>query len=339
MNVFKMLKVRLLRRQAEQGDVEAMTCLGVEYLDQKNYEEAIRWWRKAAEQNFPGAQVMLGAAFDYGNGVKQDKGEAVRWYRMAADQGDITAQSALGSNYLLGEGVAKDISEGIRWHQKAAEQGDRSAQMLLGGLYANSDFVPNDKVEAVRWYSSAFKASSLTRSLAKENAVELKWFLWAAEEGDGDVLLNVGNIYSSSGGGVPQNDAEALRWYRMAADKGNEEALCLIAHMYENGKGVPQDYAEAMRCYRTAAEKGNAGAMFNIGMMYNRSEGVPIDPHELYFWFYLCSTYPVPQSQASHVTKSLEVLTTKIAAGSVVEIRARAKQWIETHPKIHFRND
>jgi TPR repeat protein len=30
--------------------------------------------------------------------------------------------------------------------------------------------------------------------------------------------LNIGNIYGSRGGGVPQNNVEALRWYRMSAD-------------------------------------------------------------------------------------------------------------------------
>ena len=127
-----------------------------------------------------------------------------------------------------------------------------------------------------------FKAETLTRSLAEKYAKELRWFLSVAEIGDGDVLLNVANIYSSAGGGVPQDSTEALRWYRLAADKGNQEALCFIGKMYETGDGVDQDFSEAMRWYQLAAERGNAGAMFNIGMMYIRSQGVSIDKRELF---------------------------------------------------------
>ena len=74
--------------------------------------------------------------------------------------------------------------------------------------------------------------------------------------------------------------------------------------------------------------------MFNIGMTYVRSEGVPLDKDELGFWFYLCSTCSLPKAQNSFVQ---EVLTTKFAPESLVEIQKRAQQWIETHPKIDFR--
>jgi hypothetical protein len=329
-----MVKMRLLRRQAERGNVEAMTSLAVDYMDLENFDEATRWFRKAAELGFPGAQLMLGSAYDYGKGVEKDSIEAVHWYRLAAEQGDATAQSALAANYLLGEGVEKDIPTGLGWYRKAAENGDIAAKIMLGGIYANSEFVPNDTAEAVAWYSSAFKAESLTRSLAEEYAKELRWFLSVAEVGNGDVLLNVANIYSSTGGGVPQDSTEALRWYRLAADKGNEEALCFIGKLYETGDGVDQDFSEAMRWYQLAAERGNAGAMFNIGMMYVRSEGVPLDKNELGFWFHLCTRCSLPREQESFVQ---EVLTTKFGPESLAEIQSRTQRWIEAHPKIHFR--
>lgn len=332
-----MVKIRALKRLAERGDVEAMAALGVDYSDVKNFEESTRWFLKAAEKGSSDAQLMLGAKYDNGQGVEIDKVEAVRWYRLAAEQGNSTAMHALAANYMIGEGVTKDIPQGIQWYRKAAEQGDRSSQILLGGLYANSEFLPKDNVEAVFWYSAAFKASALTRSVAKEYEEELRWFLSVAEVGDSDVLLNVANIYSSRGGGVPQDNVEAMRCYHLAAEKGNEEALCFIGKMYESGQGVPQDFAEAMQWYLRAAERGNAGAIFNVGMMYNRSQGVSIDSRELYFWFCLCSTCPLPQEQASHAQRAIEVLTTKLSPESIAEIKQRAQQWIGTHPKIHFR--
>ena len=40
-----------------------------------------------------------------GRGVKQDDFEAVKWYRKAAEQGDADAQANLGSAYGAGRGV------------------------------------------------------------------------------------------------------------------------------------------------------------------------------------------------------------------------------------------
>jgi hypothetical protein len=43
--------------------------------------------------------------------VTKDEVEAVKWYRKAAEQGDAQAQHFLGLAYELGEGVAKDDIE------------------------------------------------------------------------------------------------------------------------------------------------------------------------------------------------------------------------------------
>ena len=52
-----------------------------------NYAEAIKWYRKAAEQGYAIAQNNLGDCYYYGNGVERDCVEAIKWYRKAAEQG------------------------------------------------------------------------------------------------------------------------------------------------------------------------------------------------------------------------------------------------------------
>ena len=61
---WKRVQMRLLRRQSERGNVEAMTCLAANHMDLQNFDEATRWFRKAAELGFPDAQLMLGSAYD-----------------------------------------------------------------------------------------------------------------------------------------------------------------------------------------------------------------------------------------------------------------------------------
>jgi TPR repeat protein len=93
--------------------------------------------------------------YDQGRGVPQDYAEAIRWYRKAADQGDIPAQDILGLMYSNGQGVPQDHAEAARWYRKAADQGDADAQFNLGLKYYKGQGVPQDYVEAYMWMDLA----------------------------------------------------------------------------------------------------------------------------------------------------------------------------------------
>jgi TPR repeat protein len=54
--------------------------------------------------------------FSQGRGVPQDYAEAVRWYRKAADQGYAKAQYNLGNMYWYGRGVPQDSAQAERWY-------------------------------------------------------------------------------------------------------------------------------------------------------------------------------------------------------------------------------
>ena len=70
---------------------------GVEYSSNKNYTEAVKWIRKAAEQGIADAQFALGACYQSGTGVTQNIAEAKKWYQKAADQGNEDAKEILKS--------------------------------------------------------------------------------------------------------------------------------------------------------------------------------------------------------------------------------------------------
>jgi TPR repeat protein len=59
----------------------------------------VKWYRKAAEQNYAPAQFNLGYCYANGQGVGKNKVEAVKWYRKAAEQNYTPAQSNLGWCY------------------------------------------------------------------------------------------------------------------------------------------------------------------------------------------------------------------------------------------------
>ncbi len=125
------------------------------YYSSKNYVEAAKWYRKAAERDVARAQFNLGVLYEEGKGVKLDYVEAVKWYRKAAEQGDVRAQNNLGNMYRNGYGVKLDNDEAVKWYRKAAEKGHVSAQYNLGAMYENGEGVGQDKAEAVMWYRKA----------------------------------------------------------------------------------------------------------------------------------------------------------------------------------------
>jgi TPR repeat protein len=107
-------KFEQLLVEAQQGDAKAQDKVGFcyeygLYVASIDIEEAIRWYRLAAEQGLLGAQNTLGRLYSSNHNYE----EAVYWYRLAAKQGDIYAQMHLGYCYEEGLGVPKNIQEAI----------------------------------------------------------------------------------------------------------------------------------------------------------------------------------------------------------------------------------
>ena len=128
-----------LRAEAEKGGAQSQFQMGLAFfLGQfglaTNPVEAVKWLRKAAEQNYDLAQCNLGFCYESGQGVAKDYTEAVKWYRKAAEQNLVLAQCNLGCCYAKGQGVAKDYVEAYKWNLLAAGQGDESAKEAMTTL-------------------------------------------------------------------------------------------------------------------------------------------------------------------------------------------------------------
>ena len=242
------------------AELEGMYNKGKEAYDNKNYSEAVKYFRKAAEQGYAKAQNNLGDCYYWGNGVEKNYAEAVKWFKKAAEQGDAYAQCNLGYCYENGEGVTKDKTEAVKWYKKAAEQGHAEAQKELGDCYYYGWGVKEDKTEAVKWYKKA------------------------AEQGNERAQRELGDCYRL-GWGVKMDDTEAVKWYKKAAEQGNEYAQYDLAEMYEKGEGVTKDKTEAVKWYKKAAEQGNKWAQRELGYMYRKGEGVTKDINEAIKWY------------------------------------------------------
>ena len=262
----------------------------------QDYAEAVKWYRKAAEQGLAEAQINLGYCYENGQGVPQDCTEAVKWYRKAAEHGLAEAQINLGVCYKYGRGVPQDCTEAVKWYRKAAEQGHANAQCNLGVCYDKGQGVPQDWTEAVKWYRKAAEQGHADaqfnlgvcyyngRGVPQDRTEAAKWYRLAAEQGNADAQCFLGYCYKN-GQGVPQNWTEAVKWYRKAVEQGNASAQCNLGLCYETGQGIPQDVTEAVKWYRQAAEQGNATAQNNLGVCYENGQGVPQDCTKAVKWY------------------------------------------------------
>lgn len=129
---------------AEKGDVAAMRNIGHLYrwgqgVD-KNIEEAVRWYRKAAESGFSRAQANLAAIYLQGDeGVAVNYEEAHKWFAAAAIQGLAVAQYNLGLMYELGLGVEKSEPRALGWYNIAAKAGQQEAIDRLSQLVRHTE--------------------------------------------------------------------------------------------------------------------------------------------------------------------------------------------------------
>lgn len=153
------------KKLAEKGDAASPLTQNLQHLIGSMYNEgkgvtkddgeAVKWWRKAAEQGYADAQVDLGTAYMNGRGVILDHAEAMKWWRMAAEQGVTEALSKIGAVYYKGRGVTKNYVEAMKWYRKAGEQGDALAQTIIGYMYTIGEGVLQNNVTAHMWYNIA----------------------------------------------------------------------------------------------------------------------------------------------------------------------------------------
>ena len=146
--------------KANSGDAEAQFILGTMYVRGKEVEkdinQAIIWFTKAAQQGHSYAQTALGMIYYYkDSGVKQDINKAIKWFMKAADQGNSAAQVHLGLIYVEGEDIKQDYNEAMKWFRKAALSGNPKAQFNLGLMYAKGTGVKQDLNEAKKWFKKA----------------------------------------------------------------------------------------------------------------------------------------------------------------------------------------
>lgn len=120
-----------VRCLAERGDAESQLTLGIVYRDgsdgpAQSHVEAAAWFRRAAEQGHPMAQLNLARLYETGRGVPQDLVVAHVWYNLAAsgfELGDEShAMAVAGRDHVESQLNAADLQKArqltVEWSEE-----------------------------------------------------------------------------------------------------------------------------------------------------------------------------------------------------------------------------
>ena len=175
-------------------DAAAIVAEANKAYNEGYYNRAYELYQKIPDNT--SAQVRIGYMYEAGQGVSQDYAEAVRWYRRAAEQGDAEGQSNLGNMYRIGWGVSQDYAEAFRWYRRAAEQGEAIGQNNLGNMYSDGKGVTKDYAESAKWFKkSADQGCAIGcanwgwslyygHGVAQDRKAAYQWMKKAADAGD-----------------------------------------------------------------------------------------------------------------------------------------------------------
>ena len=219
-------KLEQVLQDANAGDISAFTNLGAMYYFGRgvaqNYNEAFKWFQKAADNGVTDAYAFLGAMYCNGQGVAQNFNEAFKWFQKAAENGAAAAYDVLGDMYYNGQGVAQNYNEAFKWFQKAADNGVASAFAYLGEMYYAGDGVAQN-------YNEAFK-----------------WFQKAADNGITGIYGALADMFYTGKGGI--KDYSKAKNYAELAIKNDTLDIVghrILAKLYIHGYGVEKNIAKA----------------------------------------------------------------------------------------------
>jgi len=153
--------IEQVKAMAEDGDAEAQYSLGIRYLNgiglEKNEADAVKWFRKAADQEHLGAQYNLGLCYYNGYGVEKNLAEALKWSSKAAKQSAEAEPEKTDYTYYdmikigLPSKPPEPKPEEQRDYMKPAPNGTLQ-QRLLSGMF-NDDGTPS--TEYNKWKASS----------------------------------------------------------------------------------------------------------------------------------------------------------------------------------------
>jgi hypothetical protein len=145
--------------RADAGDAAAEVQAGQSCVAGRDYQQAVAWYIKAANQGYIAGEIHLANLYRDGGGklFLRDMEQAAAWYGKAAEQGDAGAQGTLGMLYTLGQGVPRSDVEAYYWLDLAAAVKGPNQEQYAANRQNVGTRITADELEQVEERVAAWK--------------------------------------------------------------------------------------------------------------------------------------------------------------------------------------
>lgn len=121
---------------SERGETDSQVVIGLYMEDQKQFNQALEMYTKAANRGNPHAYNCLAICYVEGMCVKKNMTRAIELFTLGANLGDVSSQHSLGVRYYgenLGDANISiiDKNQGLIWIRKAANSGYKRSEKWL----------------------------------------------------------------------------------------------------------------------------------------------------------------------------------------------------------------
>lgn len=299
---------KYFQKAAELGDAESLYQIGLYFFEgvatQEDKKMAVKQFEAAANKNHEEACFRLGCCYDEGHGVEKNEETACQYFSKAANHPEAVFQLALLHLY----GIKNDRKKGLEFLIQAASLGIEEALELLkneksSSLELNAKLATLFFEEGKKFEKNAQEDPLEQKKLYEEASL---WFKKAALLNHLDAINTLGTYYLS-GHGVEKDESRAARYFQAAADRDHEKSLFDLGRCYEKGIGVQSDDLKAVGFYQKAF--GHKKAAYRLGQMYLTGKGVKKDSIKAFELFLKAASLGF--EKAFHVLETLAIPATE----------------------------
>ena len=287
---YEQLKLKDLLKLSKKGDLTAAYLAAQKYLEEKDYQNAVKQFEIATQKGCQNGQVFYEYALLYyfGKYIPQDYKKAFALFSSGSFFGHPRACLFLAYCYEHGLGVEEDYSKAYLTYSMGADLGDPDCKKWVEEKEKEikveeivvKQFDEKEEIVVKQFDEEPPKEIKITsdedyKKLSQEQLEQLY------NKGDFKTCVYLGDTYFEK----KQYDKAFplyLKGYEELKDYGcaNRVGLC-----YSQGRYVAQDHQKALDYFKIAAQNGYAGAVFNIGVCYEKGYGLNINrPKAIYYY-------------------------------------------------------
>jgi TPR repeat protein len=208
--------------------------------DKPDYDRAFPLFVAASKHGHAESGYRTALCYEFGWGCRKDYAKAVQFYRAAASKNHPGAAARLGKACLTGDmGLQNKYREGVKWLKRATESADfqyNNAPYELGLLHE----------------------TGYGEDIFKDEVYAVQLFTQAAELGNPQAALKLGEAYEHGYLRCPKDAALSVHYYNCAAQADIPEAMMNLCAWYMVGAEpvLEKDENEAYEWAKKAAEHG-----------------------------------------------------------------------------------